>query len=885
MIIPIGKERSVAGNEGKMKSEQKARRFKIAVGFLIFFSIFFEKYTVYDGGYSIWDIIFNLQEGGSMFKSGEESIRLYLLIPAFIISTLYLIRSLWLMKKKNLQVFAFLPMVGLLGYVSPMYLSFQPYLLINILLTVVDYMGARWLEERDEINAAYEEQKARERAEKEEQKKVRYFPGRYPEEFFRIVRKNDIYGKNGKRVLLAGGILSSACVYIMLTMYSLFTGIHGKEDMLLGTGLVQVFRQAGVLVFILLILMLTMIISCYIREQKKSMRLFTILGMRSSTVYLMFAIVFGINALLSGAVGMVLGWGISYFIKGIWQSSLAHNGVKIVLGSSISFKTIGLGIAGYLTALILALGLNQENILNLARSMNMNAEAQREKRSRKYASLLIGIGIVFAAIGILWYSSRSWAESMYIHIFSVIGILFFLAGGTTLYLNRLEKEKNRYYNKLISSRPFYYRYWKSLWNLFYLSVIHFFILAVFSVQMTGAFMKQNTADLYPYDIVCTSYDADTEKLADIAKEHNAKEEVYPMFRMTSVYGSDKLEPWGTERPIQWPQGQHIAISESTYRSLKEAVGEVPKDLNLSGSKMHVVYQQDLSVKAHTIDWDTARIEKRLRIGQPLTFYNPQDIDNVFPVWKVKSEELDTLTGTFHQGMEDNLIVFSDAFFEKEYRKITSYNEKQWNERENASRVEWKTYTTSHTSNMTEGPIQLICFSVPEKEYAGMFKSMQYLEKKYEYDRVWDDSIRQFYGKQQMMVDTGAEIFFRKLVYLFIVILLTVMGFFQYYVKLESEIKEMGWQNIFLKKLGMREKERKRALAGQMKPFAALPLLIGTCGGAIFAALTAKARLYNGGEVSMFIHAGMIFYLIYLGIWIFWYFQIKKWIWRQAEWEK
>lgn len=865
-----------------MKAEQKARRFRIVVGFLIFLSVFFEKYEIFDGYYSTWDIIFNLREGGSMFKSGEESISLYLLIPAFAISTLYLIRSLWLIKKKNQRVFTFLPMAGLLGYVLPMYISLQPWLLINVLLTVVDYMGGRWLEERDVINAAYEEQKTREREEKEEKRRVRYFPGRYPAEFFRIVRKNDTYGKYGKRILQAGGVLSSACIYIMLTMYSLFTGVHEKEDILFGNGLVKIFLHAGILMFVLLILMLTMIVSCYIREQKKSIRLFTILGMRSSTVYLMSAIVFGINALLSGAAGLVLGGSISYLIKEIWQTSLFHNGVKTVLGSVVSGKAIGLGIAGYLTALILALGLNQENILSLARSTDMNAEVQREKRSRKYAPLLIGIGIAFAAMGILWYSLRSWAESMYIHIFSVLGILFLLAGGIILYLNRLERDRNRYNKKLISSRPFYYRYKKSFLNLFYLSVIQFFILAVFAVQLTGAFVKQNTADLYPYDIVCTAYDADTETLADIAGKHNAKEEVYPMFRMTSVYGSDKLKSWGPARPIQWPQGQHIAISESTYRDLKEAVGEVPKDLNLSGPEIHVVYQQDLSVKAHTIDWDTARLEKRLRIGQPLTFYNTDDIDNVFPIWKVKSEERDILTGAFHQGMEDSLIVFNDAYFEQEYHKITSYNGKQWSERENASWDEWKTYTASHTSNMTEGPTNLICFSVPEKEYAGMLKSMQYLEKKYAYDREWDESIHQFYGKQQMMVDTGTEIFFRKLVYLFTVLLLTVMGLFQYYVKLESEIKEISWQNTFLKKLGMREKEIKRALAGQMKPFVAFPLLIGTCGGAVFAALTVKARLYSAAEVSMFIHTGMIVYFIYLGIWIFWYFQMKKWIWRQAE---
>ena len=67
--------------------------------------------------------------------------------------------------------------------------------------------------------------------------------------------------------------------------------------------------------------------------------------------------------------------------------------------------------------------------------------------------------------------------------------------------------------------------------------------------------------------------------------------------------------------------------------------------------MHVVYQQDVSVKAHTIDWDTTRTEDRLRFGQPLEFYNPNDYRAVFPSRNIISEERDCLTGSFHQGMQ------------------------------------------------------------------------------------------------------------------------------------------------------------------------------------------------------------------------------------------
>ncbi|MGL6200709.1 MAG: hypothetical protein ACRC3H_17405 [Lachnospiraceae bacterium] len=860
-----------------MKYKQGVIRLHIIVGLLIFLSTFAEKFIVNDEYYFIWDIVIKLRDGRFVFDNLGIIVSLLMIIPVMFIGIIYLIRSVWFIKHPNSGDLGFIPMLALAGYAMVLIITFQPYLLINIILLLVDYLAARWLEERDAFNAAYREQKKRELEEKEEKKRVRYFPGKYPAEFFAIVKR--IFGKKGEIILFAACFFSAASVYIMFAVTGMVTQVNEKEDILSRNGFCF-------LVFSLLLVLMTMIISYYIKDLKKSIQLFAILGMRSSTIYLIFTIIFGFNVIFSGITGMVFGFGGASIIKMIWQNGLMQRGIVIVLDSLLAGKTVGFVILVYLGTVLLGLGFNQTNLLSMAGSLDINEDLKQQNRSRRYALPCIGAGILLGAIGIRWYLSRSWAESMYIHILSVMAILALLVGSTTLYLNRLEKNEDKYYRRLIAGRPLYYRYWKSIGSLFYLSVLHFLILAVFCIQLTGAFMKQNMADLYPYDIVCTAYDADMGRLTELAGEHGAKKEIYPMFRMTSVYGSDNLNLWvGGISEIQWPQGQHIAISESTYRMMKLAAGKQPEVLKLSGNEMHVVYQQDLSAKAHTIDWDTARINKRLRIGQPLTYYNTHDIDNVFPVWKVKSEERDVLTGAFYQGMGDNLIVFNDTYFEKEYQKIVSYNEKQWGLRENASYGEWRSYSASHPANMTEGPTQLICFTVPEKEYAGLLESMQYLEDKHAYDRMWEDNMRQFYGRQQMMVNTEAELFFKKLVYFFVVLLLMMMGFFHYYVKLESEMKEFKWQNDFLRKLGMRDCERKKALMEQIKPFAILPMVIGMAGGGVFSVLTAKARLYDAGELRMFIHTGFIVYLVYLTIWVCWCTLMRKWVWRRAEWEK
>ncbi|PWJ48118.1 FtsX-like permease family protein [Faecalicatena contorta] len=869
-----------------MQVQRKVERFRIVCGFLIFLSLLFQKMQLGESQfYSLWDIIFLISGPGDLDFSTK--IHLYSLIPFVIMCGLFLFRSFWLLGHKNPKYFDLLPAVGLVvcfGYiVFPGFV--QIYICVNLGIVCVDYMGTRWLEERDAINAAYEKQKEEDRAEKANRKRIRYFPGKYPEEFFRVVQKNFTYGFKGQGILSIVCILAAACVYILLAIYYLITQVHSTEDFLAMNGLIDIFKQTGVLMVGVGILMLTLVISYYIKDQKKAIRLMVILGMRSRTVYLVFGITFAVNVLLSGIIGVIIGCVISHLMREVLQSGLAYGGSAISLASAISWKTFGMGMLGYAIIALLSLGFNQTSVLNLACSMDMNVEVEKDRYSKRQASLIFAIGTVLLALAVRWYYARSWAESMYIHSLSALGILLLLLGGIRFYITRMEKNKDRYHKKIIAARPLYYRYWKSTWNLFYISIIHLFVLSVFAVQFAGAAVKQDTKALYPYDFVCMVFEDDAENVMDIVRKHKGVAEDYPMVRITSVYGSDRLAQWSGSRPVQYPQGQHSAISVSTYNSLKRALEEEPKQLDLSGNEMHVVYQQDLSVKAHTIDWDTSRVEKRLRIGQPLTYYNPADIDNVFPVWTIKSEERAILTGAFQQGMQENLVVFSDEYFKKEFRKISAYNEKQMPVREKGSFQDWRYYTADHTENMTEGATRMICINVPQQEYSGMLSDLGYLDAKYQFEKAWDDSIHPFYAKKQMVVDTSVEIFFKKLVYLFIVILLSVMGFFQYFVKFESEAKEIRWQNIFLERLGMREKERKKALTWQMKLFAVLPMVIGLSSGIIFTALTIRARLYEMAEIVSYVRIGCVIYLVYCCTWIAWYFWVKRVIWRQAEWEK
>lgn len=393
---------------------------------------------------------------------------------------------------------------------------------------------------------------------------------------------------------------------------------------------------------------------------------------------------------------------------------------------------MGIGLLAYLILMLLSLILNQENFINLGRSVDRNEDLQKEKRLKRWISLWLMGGAFLAVLAVVWYSVREWAESLFIHILTVSGILFLLAGGMALWLRRREK-KETYYTGLAKTNLLYHRFWSNTEKIYFLAVVQFLALGIFAVSLSGAWIPQKIELMYPYDIVVTAYEAELPKLEKTAEKYGAEISQYPMVRMTSIYGSDEIKAWDTpRRPIQWPQGQQIAVSESTYQKMREFAGKGPKNLQLEGEEMHVVYQQDRSVKAHTIDWDTARMEKHLRFGQPLEYYDTADFRNVFPVRDIKSEERDSLIGIFHQGMQDNLIVLSDDYFQKNYDRITEYNRENWETRQMITREEWRMYTIRQPANLTEGPTILFCMNLNDGQIDQVASDLEYLKEAHDF---------------------------------------------------------------------------------------------------------------------------------------------------------
>ena len=88
------------------------------------------------------------------------------------------------------------------------------------------------------------------------------------------------------------------------------------------------------------------------------------------------------------------------------------------------------------------------------------------------------------------------------------------------------------------------------------------------------------------------------------------------------------------------------------------------DLDAEGKKVYLVHQQDRSVKAQPMDWFYGKSRPNLHIGVPAAEYDWGNKKNTYIERVVTGEEIGSLTGCYSTEKSENIVVFSDKYFEK-----------------------------------------------------------------------------------------------------------------------------------------------------------------------------------------------------------------------------
>lgn len=383
--------------------------------------------------------------------------------------------------------------------------------------------------------------------------------------------------------------------------------------------------------------------------------------------------------------------------------------------------------------------------------------------------------------------------------------------------------------------------------------------------MISVATAEPVSSLYPYDFMCIADDKDEKLLRNLEEIYQSDISIteYPMVRVATA---DKTER--VERGSEWRlQGQEIGISETTYHRLKKAINKnyEAKKLNLdtAGKKVYLVHQQDRSTKAQPVDWFYGKSRPNLHIGVPAMGYDWGNRKNTYIERIVSGEEIGSLTGCYSTEKSENIVVFSDTYFEKartEWKRIDAI----WG----IPTEDAKSYYGEST--IIQGPEKLVLISVKSgisNRNRVLRKIDQSLEKKEEahkYIGNYDSTVRFHYNSETAKADMTSERAVKILINSYLMLMLVIIDMIIFYTMCQMELREITLRERFLKNLGMNEKERRKIYRKEISFYYYLPTCMLVVALGLFLEAVLKARMFPDNIAEMCIQlevllaAGVLF---------------------------
>mgnify|MGYP006918634666 FL=1 len=725
----------------------------------------------------------------------------------------------------------------------------QVYPFVMVMLLVINLIAAKALDSWEEQKEMQEAVKAKEKAYKEEKERRLGFHGKYPEGFYRVIWKNFKKSKKDFIVYAGMNLLPAGLIFAGVGMAQMLAPFNKEGNILTGHGITAILLEFLIVSLIAsLMLMITNLLS-YFRKRMRNYSIFTSMGMRKSTLYALLGAEIG-----AGIVSMLVGGGciggvILFILRRIFlsKSGMGEEPAKVTAFSYLIASLILIGIS------VIGLMIIRDFFLYRELRKIQLGDVEKEKMPEKRVPLWLAVGIILTLIVLWQFGMRTKAEGIKIILLLFAGIYLVEKFGFALFL-KLRKNKRTYYEKLMPYNAFYYRFKSTFRYVYVISIIPVLVLFVFGKGMISAKIAEKPEILFPYDFVCMATEEDETFWNQLKETYDIKLQEYPMVRVTNVDNSEKMDDI---RKVIMPQGQHIGISESTYKKLCAAAGKKAENLNLSadGKDVYIIYQQAKSVKAHPLDYMNSRKNPYLHIGQPLQSYWYLDREKLYPKRTVTGETIDVLTGAFRQGSEENLVVFSDEYFENVQDDWKKYN--------------WITGDPVQKEEAVEGvgihhwPTRLVLLNVKNADYEAVEKDLQAFRKAHEVDEKFDQDVLSCYAKRTSIEQMKSERFMTTVVDIFIMGAFLLGSILVIYLKYESEMKDKKRRNEFLTCIGMRTKERIQVIRTETRIFFWVPVAVLLVTVPVLTAEMWKMRQYTGADCGKYAKYLLILTGIYL----------------------
>lgn len=720
--------------------------------------------------------------------------------------------------------------------------------LLTLLEIPISLIMDRWDETVKEVREYQEKSDAWDKEVKERLQ----FTGKYTYLFYQIVWKNFKANWKDYILLLFCNTIVFGFTVTGLGLQRILEVENTNEGIGIFTRLGNILMSAMIPMCIISIFIIILMIFYYLKCRARSYGVFLNLGMRRKSLYYFVALEFVSSLIVSMILGSVLGTGIL-----LW---FTNNSFKL-LGVSIGFASVG--ILPYLKAMGIILFLSivsmmaaREIFIDFNVGKSTDLRAIQEKMPGKFRKVFIGVGAAVILFCTFRYGQRNNFENIYLLLGTFIGFILVLRFGMADYLIH-ERKKKSYIKKLLMHNQLLHKSRTNTGYIAAITIINFCVLFYFSFQLISALIAEDADKLYPYDVVCFAAEEDTIYFEELKEKYDMEVYEYPALRVSAYDCTEELNN-GEEL-----QGQHIGISESTYHQLKKYIDvnyeEAELGLSDKGEDVYIVYQQDKSIKAQPIAFYPPRSKPILHFGQPCRLFEVYDvgrgIDSDYRYYKVRGEETGSLTGVFRQGLRENIIVFSDEYFEtakSRWEKTDIYTGRVYEVEE-------------HTENevvINQGITKLILMNAAEKDRNDLQAELEvYEERKLEeekslYNRysfaqgVYDYSVSYHYTKQEAINNLETERIMKVTMNALVIALFFFMNIMLVTIKILSEKEQNEKRAEFLKCMGMRMKDRRKYIRKELlRYYYILPNLIAMIFAVIFIVIVFRIRMYT--EIDMF----------------------------------
>lgn len=409
----------------------------------------------------------------------------------------------------------------------------------------------------------------------------------------------------------------------------------GREsDLLRGYATISTFMSTYLLLFALLVIN----VIGYMKKRYFDYEMFTLLGIKSKHKNLMITYEYVSILVISVAGGIFLGIIESEILKMVLNRVFADSVDKVFysftpFGATLAMGFLMFGI-GFLTIDFLTKWFGLSGLMGLGR------KGGKPIRFKKQGMTIGVLLLIISIANLATYLGRSW-KIMPIML-GVFGLLFVMRHGAAYFLLHLKKEDGKYYKKLLWLDSWYHQFQHHI-NLTYVNCAFVvFIIAYFVPGLLDSvpFVEE---EHYPYDVVWLANQEDTDFLNEIKERYDVEVVSYPCIRVTAA-----------------DEAEHTGIPEAVY---EEMTGE---NLDLSGEEILIVHQRERSER-DMLGVDLGSSKPRLYVGkarEDLWLGNTKRAGTELSTrYTSVGIEDRVITGVFKNGNKENIIVFSDEFFE------------------------------------------------------------------------------------------------------------------------------------------------------------------------------------------------------------------------------